>query len=241
MKNIVRYRALTVPGKLIGELRLTIEDGRSSPEYSSVFEGGRSTNLALFPVLSINIIRSPEIDEIGNKVRAPWNINDSITMTKFTLPIFLNEIKTLYEEIKKPEMYSYHGDRLELNEKLANEVRHVFMIGNTTLELIPVVIDNKGTLVEGIKMKFNNEKSSVLLTINEYISFIFLIEHVNMDDIALNLYFNFMRKIAIEEPKNETPRVEVDIKPVKKTHKNDSFNIKDEINEMKTSKSESKE
>lgn len=237
MKNIVRYRALTIPGKLIGELRLTIEDGRSSPEYSSVFEGGRSTNMSLFPVLSINIIRSPEIDEIGNKVRAPWNINDSITMTKFTLPIFLNEIKTLYEEIKKPDMYTYHGDRLELNEKLANEIRHVFMIGNTTLELIPVVIDNKGTLVEGIKMKFNNEKSSVLLTINEFISFIYLVDHVDMDSIALNLYFNFMRKIAIEDPKDETPRVEVDIKPVKKVHKDNSFDIKEGITDINVSES----
>lgn len=216
----------------MGEFRLTIEDGRSSPEYSSVFEGGRSTNISLFPVLSINIIRSPEIDEIGNKVRAPWNINDSITMTKFTIPIFTNEIKTLYEEIKRPEMYTYHGDRLEVNEKLANEVRHVFMIGSTTLELIPVVIDNKGNLVEGIKMKFNNEKSMVLLTINEFISLIYSMEHVDMDDIAMNLYFNFMRKAVVETPKDETPRVEVDIKPVKKTHKTkvDDFNVNEEIN-----------
>ena len=214
MRHIVRYRVLTVPNKLQGEFRLTVDEGRSSPEYSNVFDGGRSTNVLLFPVFSLTIVRGAETDEVGNRIRVPWNINDSITMTKFTVPIFINEFKTLYEEMKTPEMYSYRGDRLELNDKLATKVRKVFNVGNTTLELIPVVIGENGKLMEGIRMKFNNEHSMVLLTINEMISMLYNMEHMDMDSIALNMYATYMRKNINTQPRDDRPPIEVDIEPI---------------------------
>lgn len=218
MKRIVRYRVFTIPNKLLGEYRLTIDNTRSAPEFSSTFEGGKSTNIALFPVISINIVRQTEIDEIGNKVRAPWNVNDSITLTKFTIPIFVNEVEGLYNDLKMPELYSYHKDRLELNSKLAEKIRRVFMIGNTTIEVTPVVIEKEdSSLVEGIKLKFNNEKSTVALTLNEALSMIYSMKKLDMDMLSLNLYNSYVRPDLVEKDGNRRAphyhNVEVDIKP----------------------------
>ena len=44
MKQIVRYRYLTIPNKLTGEIRITVDD--RAAEYSSAFDGGTSTNIS---------------------------------------------------------------------------------------------------------------------------------------------------------------------------------------------------
>ena len=193
MKQIVRYQSLVIPSKLRSEVRITVDD--KGAEYTSSFDGNKSTSISLFPIISITLTRISDVDDNGNRVRAPWNPNDNISMTKYNLPVFLHELIEIQQSMKIPELYTYQGKRLELNEEAAQKVRRVFMIGNTTLELSPIVIiQSDDSRVEGIKMKFNNEQSSVLLTLNELDSLSFNLRNLDVDSIALSMYTTYITK-----------------------------------------------
>ena len=192
MKQIVKYRILNITGKLTMEIRLTVEN--NGGEYISMRDGNRYTNVNLSPVIGLSLLKASETDENGNKIAAPWNRNDHLSMTKYNLPILYEELHGIQQDMKKPELYKYQGNRLELNEGLAEEVRRVFMISQTTVELSAVVIVQPDeTRVEGIKMKLNNEQSVVLLTLNELNSLVFNIDHIDVDNTALLMFNNFVK------------------------------------------------
>lgn len=214
MKQIVKYRALTIVNKLSIDIRITIDD--RAAEYASAFDGNKSTSIMFYPLVTVSLTRPPETDDNGNRIRAPWNPNDNLGMTKFNLPIFFEELSGIRQDMKIPELYTYHGKRLELNEEAAQKIRRVFMIGNMTLELSAVVVikPEDDSRVEGIKMKFNNEQSTVLLTLNELDSLIYNINHLDVDSIAFMMYLNYIQKP--EKPTTFTPATltpTVDIKP----------------------------
>lgn len=195
MKQIVKYRILTITGKVSMEIRLTVPD---NAEYISMRDGTKYTNLNMSPVIGLSIIKPKETDDNGNRIMAPWNPYDHLSMTKYNLPILYEELHGIQQDMKKPELYTYHGKRLEINETLAENIRRVFMIGNTTVELSAVVIvQTDETRVEGIKMKFNNEQSSVLLTLNELNSLVYNISHMDVDAIVIAIYNTF-----IDRPKS---------------------------------------
>ena len=191
MKHTVKYRVLSITNKLIMEARIIVDDSKSV--YSGTYEGSKFTSLNINPIIGMSIFRPIESDENGQRVKAPWNPNDHLILTKYTFPILFEELHGIQQDMKKPELYTYHGKRLELNETLAETIRRVFMIGDTTVELSAVVIvQNDDTRVEGIKMKFNNEQSSVLLTVNELTSLIFNMNHLDIDSLTLAMYNNFV-------------------------------------------------
>lgn len=212
MKQIVRYQHLVIPTKLRSEVRITIDD--RGVEYTSSFDGNKSTSINLFPIVTITLTRPGEIDENGNKIRPPWNPNDNLNMTKFNMPIFLNELIGIQKDMKIPDLYTYQGKRLELNEEVAQKIRRVFMVGNTTLELSAVVIINSAddSRVEGIKMKFNNEQSTVLLSLNELESLAFNLKTLNVDSIAFALYLQYVSKpnnAKVFNVNTLTPKVDI--------------------------------
>lgn len=220
MKQIVRYRFLNIPNKLYAEVRITIDDlNFKRTESHGSFDAGVSCNLALSPIVNLQMIKPSEMDENGSYRRAPFNPNDSIGLTKFSIPIFLRELQAIEADMKTDDLYSYVGDRLELNDKIADKVRRVFPIGKTLIELSPVIItQNDGVnenRLEGIKMKFNNEESSTLLTINDLYSFIQQFKSANIDMLAFTMYQNY-----IDKPKSQyvAPASTIDIIP------KDSFN-----------------
>ena len=199
MKQIIRYRFMTIPSKLTGELRITINSERNT-EYSSQYEGGRSTNLAIFPIISISIVKPH--DDI---TRGTWDPNESIGLTKFSLPIFINELESIERSMKIPTLYSYTNNRLELNEKEASKIRKAFMVGNNmTVELSPVVIEKEGNYYEGIKMKFNTEANVTTLTLNELTSVIYNLRNLSVDVLTLQLYTNFIDRQAFARTKGPT-------------------------------------
>lgn len=195
MKQIVKYRILTIPSKVSMEIRLTVDDRNF--DFVSIRDGAKYTNLNLAPIIGLSIIKSGEIDENGQRIKAPWNINDHLSMTKYNLPILYEELHGIQQDMKKPELYTYHGKRLEINETLAEEIRRVFPIGNTTVELSAVVIIQPDeTRVEGIKMKFNNEQSSVLLTLNELTSLVYNINHLDVDTLTVSICQAFVDRVS---------------------------------------------
>lgn len=211
MKQIVRYRHLTIPGKLTSDIRIMVDDRGS--EYHSNMNMNDSTSINLFPVINLSITRLGDVDENGNKIKAPWNPNDSLGMTKYNLPIFVDELYNIQQDMKIPELYTYHGKRLEINEEIASKIRRVFMIGNVTLELTAIVItQNDDSRLEGIKMKFNNEQSSVQLTLNELNSLIFNYKHIDIDSISLLLYLNYVKRPDVSSF-DSLMKPEVDIIP----------------------------
>lgn len=211
MKQIVRYRHLTIPGKLTSDIRIIVDDRGS--EYHSNMNMNDSTSINLFPVINLSITRLGDVDENGNKIKAPWNPNDSLGMTKYNLPIFVDELYNIQQDMKIPELYTYHGKRLEINEEIASKIRRVFMIGNVTLELTAIVItQNDDSRLEGIKMKFNNEQSSVQLTLNELNSLIFNYKHIDIDSISLLLYLNYVKRPDVSSF-DSLMKPEVDIIP----------------------------
>lgn len=218
MKQIVKYRSLSIAGKLTVDIRITIDD--RAAEYTSLFDGNKSTGISFFPLILLSLTKPMETDDTGKRIRAPWNPNDNLALTKFNLPIIHDELSNIQQDMKTPDLYTYHGKRLELNEDAAAKIRKVFMIGNVTVELSAVVVINTDdeSRLEGIKMKFNNEQSTVLLTINELNSLIFNLGHMEVDTIAFMMYLNYIQRP--EKPKmfdasniNPSPAVTVDIKP----------------------------
>ncbi len=192
MKQVITYNFGNIPSKLRASVRIIVDE--KSAEYSSTYGETANTTITLAPIINLGIIRPAEIDENGNRTRAPWNANDNLSMTKYTLPIFIDELKSMKENMKTPELYTYQGKRLELNEAKAEDVRSPFMIGNTTVELSAVVIVKDEDRVEGIKMKFNNEQSSVILTLNDLTSLIYSLDSVNIDSLAMLMYLNYVTK-----------------------------------------------
>lgn len=210
MKQYVRYQTLLIPGKIRCDVRITVDDRGS--EYASNKDGNKSTGITLMPIISVGIIRPSEIDEAGNRVRAPWNANDNLGMTKFNFPLFVEEVKGIKEDMKIPELYTYHGKRLELNEEVAAKIRRPFVIGSMTVELSAVVITQPDeSRVEGIKMKFNNEQSTVLLTINELNSLSYNLDHMDIDSLSMMMYLNYIDKP--EHPTSFSSSTLVDIQP----------------------------
>lgn len=192
MKQVVTYNFGNIPGKLRASVRIIVDT--KSVEYTSTFNGNSSTTLTLSPIINLGIVRASEIDENGNRARAPWNINDNLSMTKYTLPIFIEELKEMKAKMKTSELYTYQGKRLEINEEKAEEVRSPFMIGSMTVELSAVVITQDESRMEGVKMKFNNEQSSVLLTLNDLTSLIHIMSTIDIDSIAMLMYLNYISK-----------------------------------------------
>lgn len=215
MKQAVRYQTLLISGKLRTEVKITVDDSRGA-EYTSTFDGNKSTSINLFPIISITIIRQGKTDDNGNKVKSPWDPNDTLIMTKYNMPIFLNELVSIQQDMKIPELYTYQGKRLELNEEVAQKVRRVFMVGDTALELVPLVIihPNDDSRVEGIKMKFNNEQSSILLTLNDLDSLIYNLKNLDVDSVSLLTYLNYITKATSPKTFNSAPaKPKVDIVP----------------------------
>ena len=106
-------------------------------------------------------------------------------------------MREIYNNFKEPKLFSYTGERLELNAKLAEKFRKVFMIGDTTIELSIVVINelenDREIFYEGLKVKFNNEDHVGLLNINDLSSLLYTLTHVDMDSLALSLYKTYIR------------------------------------------------
>ena len=194
MKQQVKYQVVGIPGKLRFELKLLIDDTKDRGEYVATVNGDKFTSLTLYPILSLAIIRTGEVDENGNKTKAPYNPNDTLSMGRYNYPIIVSELSNIHKAFQTPDLYSYTDKRLEMNEELSIKIRRVFMIGNTVIEIAPVVItqpdENK---VEGIKIKFNNEQSSVLLTLNDVESLVFTMKTIDIDSIAMNLYNNYIK------------------------------------------------
>jgi hypothetical protein len=187
-----------------------ITDSNKPPEYINTFNGDNHASLTLYPILGLNIVRETSTDENGAFVKPTWNPNDMLTMNKYSIPVFINELNSIYQALKLPDAYKYTGKRLELNESIASEHRKVFMIGQTTVELSMVVITQVDeSRVEGIKMKFNNEQSSVLLTINDIETLLFNLTHSNIDLLAVNLY-NFFR----DKSPSSKSLPDIDIQPI---------------------------
>lgn len=222
MKQVVKCHCLTIPKKVRMDIRITVDD-RNAPEFRSTRDDAQSTIITVYPTISIQIIRAAEIDENGKFTKAPWNPNDSLGMTKYNYPIFVTELMGIQQDMKTPELYTYQGKRLELNEAAAAKIRRVFRIGSMTLELSAIVIsqpgvDGEDTRVEGIKMKFNNEQSSVSLTLNELDTLVYTLNHLDVDSMGLLMYLNYVNK-----PGNPTKfdtsisKPVVDIQPLEKT------------------------
>lgn len=199
MKQTTSYRFLTIQGKLKGDLKIIIDTERN-PEYTSTGASGNNISLTFYPLVNLTIVRPSTTDENGQRIQAPWNVNDSLSMNKFNVAIFRKELTEIIKSMEITELYTYHGTRLELNEEMAEKVRRVFMIGMTTVEISPVVIVQDDSRLEGVKMKFNNEQSSVLLTLNDLTALQDNINRFDIDSIAMLLYLNYIKRP--DHPKN---------------------------------------
>ena len=191
MKRSLKYNLLVVPNKIKVDEKIILDD-QMPAEYTSL--SNDVVSLSLFPLITIAITRPFEFDENGTKKRPPWNPNDSLPMTKYSLPIFVRELKELCSDLRIKELYNYTNKRLELNEDLAEKITKTFKIGNNGVQLKPVVIAlPDDTRVEGAKLKINNEDSVVLLTVNELDSLLFTLCRSNYDQVALMLFSQYCR------------------------------------------------
>lgn len=199
MKRQIKYRVFSIPKKLSLELRLIFDTekdrGNVLGEFNSNSNGDMYTVLSVYPLIMLTITRQGEPGENGQFIRPPFNPNDSLSMTRYNYSIFTLELERIYESMKVPEMYSYVGKKLQLNEDLAEKARRVFKIGpNMVVEMSPVtLVSEDDSKLEGVKLKFNNEQSSVLLTVNDLEALLFILKTLNVDAITLGLHANYLR------------------------------------------------
>ena len=188
MKKSLKYTLLTIPNKLQVDVKAIVEDtGVLASEYISPTK--EFIALKLYPLITLSIVRPYEMDESGVRRRLNWSPNDSLPLTKYTLPVFLKEFLDIKKDMEIKELYSYIGNRLELNENLAEKITKKFKVGNNYVELTPIVISLlDDTRVEGIKLKINNEESTVLLTVNDIESLAFTLTNSQFDLIVINLF-----------------------------------------------------
>ena len=209
MKNNVKYQLLLISGKL--RLFVSVKtDSKTSAEYHSIVNDIDFTNITLYPSLGISLIKTQEMDENGLKKKGLWNPNDTVQMNSDKYPFFLEELVKIQTSLKNPNMYTYVGKRLELNNELAEKARIVFDIPGVKIELVPVVIIQPDeTQLEGIKMKFNNENSSVLLTLNELEVLRFKIKKIDIDILALMMYQYYIRLVKENSPLLTSPVIDI--------------------------------
>ena len=193
----------------MADIRISVDDKQT--EFNSVYDGGKSSALMLFPFIALQILKFNEVDENGRRLRQQWNPNDTLTMTRYNYPILIRELTAIMNDMKIPEMYSYTGSRLDVNVEAAEKARRVFMISNATIELVPIVIEQQDeSRVEGIKMKFNNEQSVVALTLNELDSLLYQMNHTDIENLAINLYNRFASDGSVADiDMNKQPIVDI--------------------------------
>lgn len=193
MKQLLKYHVFTIPSKLRADIRLSIDDTRTSAEYNGEYEGNKFNYLTLYPTVSLSIVRPLELDDEGKRIKGVWNPNDSLLMTKYSFPLFMTELSGIQQDMKIPELYTYHGKRLELNEEVAAKIRRVFMISSVTIEMSAVIIESEDNRLEGIKIKFNNESSSILLTLNDLNSLVYNLSNMDVDTISFLMYDKYVK------------------------------------------------
>lgn len=199
MKSSVRVNIVLIPNKLRVDIRASMDD--KTEYYSTTQEN--SLSVRIYPWITMSIVRPFNEDKV-------WNPNDSLAMTSYSLPIFLDNLTSIQQGMLTPSLYNYTNERLELNADAAEKIRKVFMIGTTTVELSAVVIEQNDQHIEGIKMKFNNEESVVALSLNDIESLRYNLSHLDLASFSLLSYFNYYKKSNSVGVINPTM---VDIKP----------------------------
>lgn len=199
MKKVIRYNLGTIPKKLIFEFRMTFDDSdrfHAGLRTNIVENGDTFIQLQLFPIINITIFRENIQNADGIFQRKEFDPNDNLLLTRYSLPIFINNLERLMQDFKIPELYHFIGNRLEVNDKLQKEYKRVFMINRMAISLIPVVIeegDVEHTYHEGISMEFNSENNNVLLTLDDISSLLYILKNINMDIMAIELFNNFIQ------------------------------------------------
>lgn len=216
MKHSLRSTIFIIGDKLRVEVRASINDAYPATKHS-VYEGGENSQLTLLGALTVQIIHP----RTNNESPPQWNPNDTIMLTKYYIPIFYRELKAIYDGMHTPNLYTYTDNRLELDPKLGESIRRVFTVGmKTTIELSPVVISTmvgaEEQRVEGIKMKFNNEDSTVLLTINDLYSLMWNINHTDIESVVIGMYEIFVKTGETSTKQLELPKPKVDILPLQR-------------------------
>ena len=194
MTQHIRYRYMTIPGKLTGDIHLRIDE--KSRDFRQVLgDGVSSINIQLLPIINVNITRPFEKDADGQYIKKAWNPNDSIGMTRYQLAIFIDNWKKIYNDMKIPALYIYTGNQLNVNEEEAKDVRRVFSVGSQVIELMPIVIyDETGKAKEGIRMKINDENSCVNLSLDESLGLISILNSLDVESITFMMYNNYINK-----------------------------------------------
>ena len=217
MKENIRYQIMSIPRKIQINLKLTIDTDKFPVENSYISSNGATNiSIVLAPLITLDIVRSAIVEEDGTRTRPPWNKNDALPMTQYSLPVFLRELNGISEDLKIPDLYTYTKDRLELNKEIASKIRRVAQIGQMyTVELSAVVIEQieEEKRVEGIKLKINNEQSTVLLTLNEIEALKYGLTHIDIDSIALALYMQCANRQSIRTTATPTFANDIDILP----------------------------
>lgn len=184
MKQSLKYNMLTIPNKLKVDIKIILDD--KGAEYIS--DDNEFSSISIYPLIIISIIRPFIVNEDGLKKKPTWNPNDSIILTKYNFPLLIRELEEIQKDLKIRELFSYVGDRLELNEDLAEKIIRKIKLGYNNVELAPIIISKEEDRIEGIKLKINNEDSVIKLSINDVDSLIYNLKHMDTESISFMLY-----------------------------------------------------
>lgn len=222
MKHVLRYLLFSITNKIRCEVRCIINDIPNSIYYHQHKEGEITDSLSLRPFITVTILR--------DKREFPgWLISDTLGLNKVSYPTFVKELKKMQETLKISDMYQYKEDPvtkfnvcLGVNEELANRHRQIFKPYNSQImvEITPTATEfsdrvyGVATLTKAVKIKFNNEESSVVLNEEEFDALVSSLDKADMDMITLHMYQQYYKPTAqkldvVKTVNSQDPKVDI--------------------------------
>ena len=140
--------------------------------------------------LKINPFPTVTFENIKTTKNSAWDPNNSISMNKAYLLIFIRKLKVFIQNFQIPNLYVYSSNHLVLNKEVASQFDLSYPVANKAIRLEYTVvrdIDNNEVEYEGALIKINNDLNYVMLTYDELFALSDTLEKLDFESLSLQL------------------------------------------------------
>jgi len=201
---------------LVLKLNIRLKDEITDKSFHYETEYNNNTYLTLSPLvfLTISLIKSQ------NETYDP---SKSIVITHANLFILIREMRRFVNNFYKKNLFANKGNHIIMYNDIANEVRTVIQLLGQNMQAIalnPTISNFDDVDYESVQMLLNNTSNEIILTIDEFESFLYILEQIDLfqySQLLLNYFITYYKKDNVNKI------------PVNKSHK-PKFNWADASN-----------
>jgi hypothetical protein len=126
-----------------------------------------------------------------------WEKRESIMITDYTIHKFikaLKKVKKWFKSKKYDDLYYLESGVLTLNKEMAIDLQEIVAFEyDKMIKIVPVVINDRTKLYEGVLIFVNNERNFFELSINEIKTLHYKLKKINLYEAGLSM-LNFLGK-----------------------------------------------